>query len=118
MCSSDLASSGVMIEESLKPVNTKYIANIVNPTGTAVVGLTAPASEVRKENPLLVRVGEVEKLSSRSPAIGAGGGTFPFATDDIDGDPRRSLDVGADEYTTARPARHPLTEADVGPNAL
>ena len=111
------SSQGAMIRESLNPVNTTYLANIVDPTGSATVGITATATQVKKENPLLVKVGEVLKLSAHSPAIGAASGSFPFVTDDIDGDPRTTADVGADEYSTAPPARHPLTTADVGPNA-
>jgi hypothetical protein len=64
-----------------------------------------------------VRVGEILKLGAGSAAIGAASGSFPFVTDDIDGDPRTSPDVGADEHSTATPLRHPLIEADVGPAA-
>jgi hypothetical protein len=110
-------STGSMIRESLQPVNTTYLGNIVNPTGSAVVGLTATPAQVRVEDPKLTRVGEIFKLSAQSPAIGAAAGTFPFVTDDIDGDPRIKRDVGADEYSPAPPARHPLTQADVGPTA-
>ncbi|MGC0417899.1 chondroitinase-B domain-containing protein [Embleya sp. AB8] len=59
----------------------------------------------------------VLRLTAGSPAIGAAtGGLAP--TDDIDGDPRGSVrDIGADEYATTPALRHPLTAADVGPNA-
>lgn len=60
----------------------------------------------------------VLRLTASSPAIGAAtmGGTV--VTDDIDGDPRGTVrDIGADEYATAPVLRHPLTAADVGPNA-
>ncbi|HEY2510425.1 MAG TPA: polysaccharide lyase 6 family protein [Polyangiaceae bacterium] len=111
------STKGAMIRESLSPVNTTYLANIVNPTGSATLGLTATAAQMKKEDPLLVKVGEVLKLSAKSPAIGAASGSFPFVTDDIDGDSRTTPDVGADEYSTAPTARHPLTTADVGPAA-
>ncbi|NEA56494.1 lyase precursor [Streptomyces sp. SID13666] len=60
----------------------------------------------------------VLRLTAGSPAIGAAtlGGTV--VADDIDGDQRGSVrDIGADEYATAPVLRHPLTAADVGPNA-
>jgi hypothetical protein len=111
------ASSGAMIRESLNPVNTTYLANLVNPTASAVVGITATAAQVTKADPRLVLAGGIRRLSANSPAIGMGHGAFPFVTDDIDGDPRTTFDVGADQYATTAPKRHPLTESDVGPNA-
>ncbi|WP_405683653.1 chondroitinase-B domain-containing protein [Streptomyces sp. NBC_00057] len=60
----------------------------------------------------------VLRLSAGSPAIGAATLGSPAVVDDIDGDQRGSArDIGADEYSTLPALRHPLTTADVGPNA-
>jgi len=45
-------------------------------------------------------------------------GSYPQVTRDMDLQPRSAAkDVGADEYATSGPLRHPLTTADVGPSA-
>ncbi|MFE5091323.1 chondroitinase-B domain-containing protein [Streptomyces sp. NPDC056638] len=60
----------------------------------------------------------VLRLSAGSPAIGAATLGSPAVVDDIDGDQRGSTrDIGADEYSALPALRHPLTTADVGPNA-
>ncbi|MFF0746369.1 chondroitinase-B domain-containing protein [Streptomyces sp. NPDC004111] len=60
----------------------------------------------------------VLRLTAGSPAIGAATSADPAVADDIDGDQRGSTrDIGADEYATTPALRHPLTPADVGPNA-
>ncbi|MFJ1551719.1 chondroitinase-B domain-containing protein [Streptomyces sp. NPDC088246] len=60
----------------------------------------------------------VLRLSAGSPAIGAATLGSPAVVDDLDGDQRGSTrDIGADEYSTLPALRHPLTTADVGPNA-
>jgi len=57
-------------------------------------------------------------LQPGSPGIGAGVGSFPYVTVDIDGQPRgEKMDVGADQVSTAPVINRILTVADVGPNA-
>jgi hypothetical protein len=109
--------SGSMILEVSSPVNTTYLGNIVNPSGSASVGVKTSSAGVQKVDPLLTRVGEALKLSSMSPAIDAATGSFSFVTDDIEGDARVKPDVGADERSSAAPKRGPLTAVDVGPDA-
>ncbi|MEU3460410.1 polysaccharide lyase 6 family protein [Streptomyces sp. NPDC006733] len=78
-----------------------------------------PAGTFTRADPKLSQGADgVLRLTATSPAIGAAtlGGTL--VTDDLDGDPRGSVrDIGADEYATTPALRHPLTAADVGPNA-
>lgn len=78
-----------------------------------------PAGGFTRADPLLSRGADgVLRLSSGSPAIGAATLAGAAVSDDIDGDQRGSVrDIGADEYATAPALRHPLTAADVGPNA-
>ncbi len=60
------------------------------------------------------------RLSSTSPAIDAGVGSYSgLFTDDMDGQARIGLfDVGADEFSMAQIVRKPLAAADVGPSWL
>jgi len=109
-------SSGTMIRES-RAVNPRYLGNIVNPLRGASAGIAKPPAEIRTVDPLLVKVGDIFKLSPTSPAIGAASGDFPFVTEDMDGQLRAAPDVGADEWSMAAEIRRPLTPADVGPDA-
>ncbi|MFI6940050.1 polysaccharide lyase 6 family protein [Streptomyces sp. NPDC050418] len=78
-----------------------------------------PAGGFTRADPRLAAGADgVLRLTSASPAIGAATLAGTPVTDDVDGDQRGSVrDIGADEYATAAPLRHPLTAADVGPNA-
>ena len=78
-----------------------------------------PSGGFTRADPKLVRGQDgVLRLSSGSPAIGAATLGSAAVADDIDGDQRGSArDIGADEYATTPALRHPLTAADVGPNA-
>jgi hypothetical protein len=58
------------------------------------------------------------RLSSGSPAIDAGVGSYPSVAKDFDLQARTgAFDVGADEYFASGATRAPLTKADVGPAA-
>ncbi|SDW47273.1 poly(beta-D-mannuronate) lyase [Amycolatopsis xylanica] len=78
-----------------------------------------PAGTFTRANPLLVAGSDgVSRLSAGSPAINAATYSPAPVTTDIDGQARGAQrDVGADEYSTCGPCAHPLTTADVGPNA-
>jgi hypothetical protein len=67
----------------------------------------------------LVRKGEILAAAATSGTVDKGVGTFPFLTDDLQGQPRDKADIGADEWSTAPevPLRRPLMPADVGPDA-
>ncbi|MFF1609239.1 polysaccharide lyase 6 family protein [Amycolatopsis sp. NPDC058278] len=58
------------------------------------------------------------RLTSASPAIDAGVGSYPYAAKDFDLQARTgTFDVGADEYFASGATRVPLTKVDVGPTA-
>ncbi|MFF8913083.1 polysaccharide lyase 6 family protein [Streptomyces sp. NPDC015032] len=78
-----------------------------------------PSGGCTRADPRLSRGSDgISRLSAGSPAIGAATLGSPAVYDDIDGDVRGSTrDIGADEYATLPALRHPLTTADVGPNA-
>jgi hypothetical protein len=109
-----LQGVGPLVTEAAGSQNIRYIANIVN----GKPGLQKSPGELRQVDPMLVKVGELLKLSPGSAAIDAADASFVFVTDDIDGDLRGSApDIGADEYAQRPPVRGLLTEADVGPAA-
>jgi poly(beta-D-mannuronate) lyase len=54
--------------------------------------------------------------AANSPVVGAGTGSFPEITVDIDGQSRSpKKDAGCDQQSTDRIVARPMTEADVGP---
>jgi poly(beta-D-mannuronate) lyase len=85
--------------------------------GNIVSGGAAGAMGYTMADPKLVRMGDVLVPTAMSPTIGAAAGSFPFVTDDIAGHPRTKADVGAQQFSGARPSRGVLTTADVGPDA-
>ncbi|MGW2089930.1 chondroitinase-B domain-containing protein [Streptomyces sp. NPDC001880] len=86
--------------------------------GAAANGNIPSGGYTRVDPKLATGQDGVARLSAGSPAIGAATLASPTVADDIDGDARGSTrDIGADEYSTAAALRHPLTAADVGPNA-
>ncbi|MFJ8849774.1 chondroitinase-B domain-containing protein [Streptomyces sp. NPDC102437] len=86
--------------------------------GAAANGNIPSGGYTRVDPKLVTGTDGVARLSAGSPAIGAATLASPAVADDIDGDTRGGTrDIGADEYSTAPALRHPLTAADVGPNA-
>lgn len=108
-----ITGSGTLYSEDVTSVNMTRSQNII-------FGYTPSQSGFLVENPLLTAT-DPEKLSASSPAINAGDTNyFSYVTEDMDGQPRSvPRDIGADEYdTTDFIARAPLTNGDVGPNAV
>ena len=67
----------------------------------------------------LERRGEILAITAGSAAVDKAVGSFPFLTEDLQGQPRDKPDIGADEWSAAPELslRRPLTPADVGPDA-
>ncbi|MCK9641128.1 MAG: polysaccharide lyase 6 family protein [Prolixibacteraceae bacterium] len=106
-------------------VAAKIDGEIVHPTWegnmiwkTDGIG-SIPAGGYSKADPLLVPgAKETVHLQSKSPAIGASVGAYPFVNVDIDGQVRKSrLDIGADQSQKGKILNHVLTVEEVGPNA-
>jgi autotransporter-associated beta strand protein len=87
-----------------------------------------PASGYITVNPLLAKDTNAEyHIQTGSPAINAGVGafnyygvysSFPFVTNDMDGQPRdATFDIGADEFSAAPITSRILSPSDVGPNS-
>ena len=91
--------SGALTQITLSlPGNTFFTRNLVNPTMAAEGG--------------------VQRLVAGSPAVDvADPAYFSFVADDVEGQPRTTADIGADELSSAPVLRRPLTAADVGPSA-
>jgi hypothetical protein len=68
-------------------------------------------------DPKLVKSDGAFRITAGSAAIDSAVGSYPYVTDDMDGQPRTKADVGADELAAGPVTRHPLVEADVGPDA-
>ncbi|UUZ81058.1 polysaccharide lyase 6 family protein [Paenibacillus sp. P26] len=111
-----VVGSGGPLYSEVKTSNTVFSGNIGY--GGTLDNVTRSTYEIREADPRFVTVDGLQKLSAASPAIDAGVGTYPFVTDDMDGQPRAASDVGADEFSAAPGFRRPLTAADVGPNAV
>jgi hypothetical protein len=95
---------GVLFNEVLTPVNTRYAGNLAYPTGSATVGVAG----IRVADPRLTD----GHLAAGSPAIDTATGGFPFVSTDVDGQRRATPDVGADERSDGPVTRRPLTAAD------
>ncbi|WP_328323516.1 polysaccharide lyase 6 family protein [Kribbella sp. NBC_00382] len=111
-----VGSSGVLTDLPYQQGIT-FSGNIL--WGAAANG-TIPSSGFTRADPQLAAGGDgIYRLGSASAAINAASVNHASeVTDDLDGQTRTApYDVGADEYSTATPVRHPLTSADVGPGA-
>ncbi len=106
----------VVARELVAPTGFTWEGNLL--WGTNAPGIM-PASGYVSADPLLVqRPNDVFRIGAGSAAIDAAVGALPFVTADMDGDARSgALDVGADEFSTAVPVRHPLSPSEVGPAA-
>jgi hypothetical protein len=106
-------TGGTVLSQTSTAVNTRYLGNIVFNGSTSITGTDA----IRKLDPKLVKVGEIFKLTTGSPAIDKADASFTFVTTDMDGQPRSTPDVGADELSTATASVGLLAPSDVGPNS-
>ena len=98
------------------PLTQTISGNIMYPTGTATLGITATAAQVNVVDPQLQFADSLWRLSSSSPAIDASPASYSYVVSDIDGQSRTGVtDIGADEYSSSTIVNHPLTASDVGP---
>jgi hypothetical protein len=110
-----VGTRGRLLNEVKPPQGMTYAGNLAWPTGAATVGVSRGVTVL---DPRLTIQGEVHHLGAGSPAINASTGSYPFVTDDLDGQPRAGTsDVGADELSDSPATRRPLTAADVGVSA-
>ncbi|CAG7644408.1 hypothetical protein PAECIP111802_03256 [Paenibacillus allorhizosphaerae] len=108
-------STGTLYNEAAT-TNTVFEGNIGY--GSTVTNKSRTTAEIWYQNPLFSAIGGLQKLSSTSPAINYAKGTYSFVTTDMDGENRSTPDAGADERSSATTFPiHPLTTAEVGPNA-
>jgi hypothetical protein len=107
-----LQGTGPLLAEAGGSVGTKFLGNIVNG------GAAGVSSGVMMVEPKLMKVGEIFRIATGSPAIDAGDMVmFPYVTDDAEGKARNKADIGAFEVSST-PAKYGLLkESDVGPMA-
>ncbi|RFU42304.1 lyase [Actinomadura logoneensis] len=101
---------------SLSVLTSSFTGNLFFAPATGAPGV--PASGYRFADPRLKPSGGLQHLVKGSPAVDAAKNPFPGDGTDTDGQPAAGrADIGADELSTARVTRTPLTTADVGPSA-
>lgn len=105
--------------------------NIMYPTGTASIGISATNAEIINTDPKLLKpacsgagcalnpAAQIWRLASNSPAIDAATGNFNYVTGDFEQQTRiGSKDIGAHEYNGAKTiSTSALTETYAGPVA-
>jgi poly(beta-D-mannuronate) lyase len=109
--------------------------NIMYPTGTGSLGITATAAQINVTDPMLAlpncvapvncaasNASKVMRLTAASPAINTGTGSYPAVILDNEQQLRTGAnDIGADEYNAAFPVTVGFTALDpinVGPNGV
>ena len=130
--------AGKSREQSLAPENLTIASNLVETNGAPIVeyedtpitiayatnimhgsdlGIVRPDG-ISTADPELIRGQALWRPSPSSPALDAAA-TLPFATTDMDGQPRDvAPDIGADERSASPITNHPLTAAHAGPSFL
>ncbi|MCP2337100.1 polysaccharide lyase 6 family protein [Actinomadura rupiterrae] len=99
---------------SVSVLNSSFAGNLFFAPAKGAPGV--PASGYRFADPKLKPAGGLQHLAKGSPAVNAA--KSPFQGADIDGQAAVGrADIGADELSTARVSRVPLTTANVGPSA-
>ncbi len=113
-----VGSDNPLVSVVTTPVRWTWAGNIMHPTGSATLGITASEPEIRLMDPLLAQREGVWRLSEGSPARDAASAGASSVLVDIDGQARSGQwDIGADEFSDAPKTSRPLTSADVGPDA-
>lgn len=100
-----------------QPSGLTYSGNLMFPTGSASIGVTAADAQIRVIDPQLILADSVWRLTAGSPAIDAATSAAASVLKDITGQNRGAArDVGAHEFLTGERFNRPLRAEDVGPN--
>jgi poly(beta-D-mannuronate) lyase len=95
------------------PLNMTWQGNIFY---GASLGMTQPQGITIVNPQMSLSADGLWRPAAASPAVNAAAGSFPYVSNDIDGQSRTGqFDVGADEISTAPVVLRPLTRKDVGP---
>jgi len=137
-----IIANNVYIEDGapiVKAFSTKSLAgvtfsnNIMHPTGTSSVGISATEAAIKVIDPLLIKTDcpygdsncnetlpyAIYKLKAGSPAIDAANGAYDYVSADSEGQTRGAVkDIGADEYSTNPVSIGVIGPQHVGPNAI
>lgn len=111
-----IQGGGPAVKISGTIVNPIWKGNIIWNTDGAG---TIPQSGFVLIDPLLKQDNKsVFHIQSASPAIGKSIGSFPYVTNDLDGQTRKGKpDIGADQLSSGKILNSILTTKEVGPNA-
>ncbi|MFZ4620332.1 MAG: polysaccharide lyase 6 family protein [Bacteroidota bacterium] len=109
-----VTNKGMLLEEKSAPAGMTYLGNIFSNVPSSII---SSSMDHRTENiEMAIGADGVFRPAPSSVAIGAARGSFPFVTEDIDGQSRPSRkDVGADQLSTENIKYHPLSPEMVGP---
>ena len=80
-------------------------------------GRSFTTDELWVTDPMMMDAGEVHRLMAMSPAINYGV-SYIYVNDDMDGQTRVDIDVGADEVSSTPVVRGPMAPSAVGPSAV
>ncbi|GGA01153.1 hypothetical protein GCM10008018_54400 [Paenibacillus marchantiophytorum] len=109
-------STGTLYEE-VKTSNAVFEGNIG--FGSTVNNRSRSSSEILNITPSFTTINGLQKLTSGSAAVNAAVGSYPYVTEDMDGQTRSTNDIGADEYYSSSTSivRSPLDASNVGPDS-
>lgn len=103
-----------IIRNYIEPINLVYTKNIMY---GASIGLDPVPVGIMNVDPLLSVSSEgLYRPANDSPVKDAADLQFTYVTDDFDGQPRITLDIGADEISTAAVIRTPVDSLATGVN--
>lgn len=106
-------SSSQIIRYYTEPINPFYSANIFY---SGPIGIDPVPDGITESDPkLTLNQDGLYRPDADSPLINAGDNSYDFITEDMDGQTRTTIDIGADEYSTNPVLRTPVFAEDVGP---
>lgn len=102
-----------IITQEDAPINLNWEGNIMQGSS---LGIPQPTGITLTDPKLYFATDSLWRPDSTSPVIGAAAGSYPFVSDDMDGQERGIIsDVGADQVSREPIIRRPLKAADVMP---
>jgi hypothetical protein len=100
------------------PQNMQWISNVADPEGTATLGTSFTDLQFKIADLKFTLRNSLMRPANTSLIVNAGSTIISFCIDDLDGQIRDSKpDIGADEISTLKIVRGPLTSLNVGPFA-
>jgi hypothetical protein len=107
------SDKGPLVHEISKPMSLRWQGNILH---GAELGVRSTAGIVQVNPKLQLTADGIWRPTGASAVLGGAVGSFPFVSDDIDGQPRGAKpDIGCDQVSDRAAQRRPLSPDLVGP---